>query len=195
MAKRKVTFLPGNYYHVYNRGANRQSIFHVEDNYLFLLKRVKQYLLQFHITAIAYCLLPNHYHFLLYQETEKTISILMQAIFNSYSKAYNKAYTHTGTLFEGPFQAKHITTDSYLLQLCRYIHANPVKHCLVDHPADWPYSNYLEWIGERNGTLFDPSFVQAHFPQPDEYRKFVLDYLRTQDLPEDLRRYLESLDV
>jgi len=79
-----------------------------------------------------------------------------------------------------------------LLHLCRYIHANPVKHDLVDYPADWPYSNYLEWIGERDGTLVDQTFVQTHFPQPEEYRKFVLDYLRTRDLPEDLRRYLES---
>ena len=181
------------YLHVYDRGAHRQSIFRVEGNYLFLLKRVRRYLGLFHITVIAYCFLPNHYHFLLRQETEKTISALMQAIFNSYSKAYNKAYAHTGTLFEGPFQAKHIASYAYLLHLC-CIHANPVKHGLVDHPADWPYSNYLEWIGERNGTLFDQSFVETHFPQTEEYRKFVLNYLRTRDLPEDLRRYLESLD-
>ncbi len=194
MAKRNVVFLPGHYYHVYNRGANRQSIFREEDNYLLLLRRMKQYLKQYQITVLVYCLLPNHYHFLLRQETEKSVSLLMQAIFNSYSKAYNRAYAHTGTLFEGPFRAVPVTTDAYLLHLCRYIHANPVTHSLVAHPADWPYSNYLEWTGERPGTLYDPSFVQTHFPQPDEYRKFVLDYIRTRALPEDLQNYLDTLD-
>ena len=192
MAKRKTIFLPGHYYHVYNRGANRQSIFREEDNYLLLLRRMKQYLAKYQITLLVYCLLPNHYHLLLRQETEKSISLLMQAIFNSYTKAYNNAYGHTGTLFEGPFHAIPVTTESHLFHLCRYIHANPVTHGLVDHPADWPYSNCLEWIGERNGSLFDPSFVNSHFPQPDAYRKFVLDYLRTRDLPEDLRHYLEG---
>lgn len=83
MAKRKTVFLPGHYYHVYNRGANRQPIFREEANYLLLLRRMKQYLAQYEITLLVYCLLPNHYHFLLRQESERSVSDLMQAIFNS----------------------------------------------------------------------------------------------------------------
>ena len=190
----KPPFLPGHYYHLYNRGAHRASIFHEPTNYFFVLRKIRKYCHELSISPIAYSLLPNHYHFLVRQDGEKAAGLLPQYVFNGYTKAYNIRYKHSGTLFEGHFQAILVEKDSYLLHLCRYIHANPVKHVLVDHPADWPYSNYLEWIGERNGTLVDQAFVQAHFPQTDEYRKFVLDYIRTRDLPEDLHRYLESLD-
>ena len=56
-------------------------------------------------------------------------------------------------LFEGPFKAIHVDRESYLLHLCRYIHANPVRHGLVSDLERWPYSNYLEWIGARDGEL------------------------------------------
>ena len=65
MARREVAFLPGQYYHVYNRGINHQDIFRNGENYRFLLGRVKKYILPNHLAMIAYCLMPNHYHFLL----------------------------------------------------------------------------------------------------------------------------------
>ena len=89
MSKREVVFLPNQVYHIYNRGANRQAIFRCDDNYLFLLKRVKQSVAEYEIAMIAYCLMPNHYHFVLRQESEKPISGFVQAIFNSYTKAFN----------------------------------------------------------------------------------------------------------
>ena len=87
-----------------------------------------------------------------------------------------------------------ITEEAHLLHLCRYIHANPVKDGLVADPAEWSYSNYLEWIGERAGTLVDREFVRAHFPAPELYRAFVADYLIERRLPEELAGYLTALD-
>ncbi|MFQ5614285.1 MAG: transposase, partial [Anaerolineae bacterium] len=187
MARRKVIFLPGHYYHVYNRGVNRERIFRSEDNYLFLLRRVKTCAVEFSITVIAYCLMPNHYHFLLRQEGEHTISNFMQAVFNSYTKAFNKAVDRQGTLFEGPFQAAYVDDDAYLIHLCRYIHRNPLEAGLVSEPGQWPYSNYLEWVGRRNGSLVDREFVRAHFPRPGEYEQFVLDYTPPQDIADAIR--------
>jgi putative transposase len=112
----------------------------------------------------------------------------------SYTKAINKRFQRVGVLFQGQFQAKPILTSSYLLNLCRYIHGNPVKDGLVADITQWPYSNYLEWIGERDGKLIDKTFVQDNFDPPDEYRKFVQEYLRTRQLPDDIQRYLDSLD-
>jgi len=58
--------------------------------------------------------------------------------------------------------------------------------------ADWPYSNYLDWIGERDGTLVDRDFVREHFPSPERYREFVADYLAQRRLPKELESYLND---
>ena len=176
MARRKVEFHKGNYYHVYNRGTNRQLIFRSNENYLFLLRRFGEALPGKWITVIAYCLMPNHYHFLLRQDGEVAISDLMQQTFNSYSKAFNKMYDRTGTLFEGPFKSIHVDKDNYLIHLCRYIHRNPLEANLVKDVQNWKYSNYLEWAGLRVGRLVDHDFVNSYFKTPNEYREFVLDY-------------------
>jgi REP element-mobilizing transposase RayT len=191
MPYRKVQFAQGQFYHIYNRGVGRQPIFQEEENYLFLLRRVKEYASAFHIAVITYCLMPNHYHFLLRQDDQIPAGRLPQRVFNSYTKAFNKRYDRTGTLFEGPYKAIHVDQDRYLLHLCRYIHANPVKHGLVPDLEQWPYSNYLEWIGARNGKLVDRAFVREQFPVPEGYRQFILDYLSELDkLPVGIEDYL-----
>ncbi|MEW5871789.1 MAG: transposase [Chloroflexota bacterium] len=194
MSSRRPDYDPGQFYHIYNRGAHGVSIFREQDNYLYVLRKVKRYAVDFSLSVIAYCLMPNHYHFLVRQEADHGAGLLPQRVFNSYSKAYNLRYQHSGTLFQGPYQAIHITQESHLLHLCRYIHANPVKDGLVSGLEDWPYSNYLEWIGARPGVLVDREFVQAHFPEPCSYADFVGDFLKHRTLPEEVRMYLERLE-
>jgi REP element-mobilizing transposase RayT len=191
MPKKRPEYLPGQYYHFYNRGAHRVSIFKEPDNYLYVLRKVKQYLAELELTMIVYCLMPNHYHFVTRQEGEHAAGLLPQRVFNSYSKAYNKRYGHVGTLFEDNYKVKPVLKSSHLLHLCRYIHGNPVKDGLVADPADWPYSNYLEWIGQRNGRLYDPVFVERNFSSSEEYRAFVFADLRGRDLPEEIKKYLD----
>jgi REP element-mobilizing transposase RayT len=192
MPAQRPPFLPGHYYHFYNRGAHRTTIFREEDNYLFVLHRLKGYCRSLQLTVVAYCLMPNHYHFLIRQDGDCPAGLLPQRVFNSYSKAYNKRYAHSGTLFEGMYKVKRLKNQSHLLHLCRYIHANPVKHGIAPHVDDWPYSNYLEWTGERNGTLVDRDFVREHFPSPERYRAFVADYLAGCRLPKALEGYLKE---
>jgi putative transposase len=125
--------------------------------------------------------LPNHYHFLIRQDSEQAGELLPQRIFNSYSKAYNKRYDHSGTLFESQYKVITVHTESYVLDVCRYIHANPVKHGIVNDLREWPYSNYLEWIEERSGTLVDRDFVRLYYPTPEEYRETMLVYLQQRE--------------
>ena len=139
-------YFAGGNYHIFNRGSHHFSIFREADNYLFVLGKIKKYLGELNLTVLAYCLMPNHYHLLIRQNGVQPAGLLPQRVFNSYSKAYNKRYGHSGTLFEGAYRAKPIAHTAHLLHLCRYIHANPVKDGLVAEPGDWPYSNYLEWI-------------------------------------------------
>ena len=192
MRANRPGFISGGFYHIYNRGAHRESIFREEDNYLFVLRKVKRYASQLGLTLIAYCLMPNHYHLLVRQDGEHPASLLPQRVFNSYTKAYNKRYDHSGTLFEGPYKALQIERDDHLLHLCRYIHSNPVKHGLVSRPEEWPYSNYPEWVGLRSGELIDRAFVEAHFPSPADYQEFVRDYLVERKLLKDVATHLSA---
>jgi len=155
--------IPGSFYHIYNRGAHKNIIFKEPSNYFFVIDKIKQYSNQFHLSVIAYCLMPNHYHFLIRQDGKYQAGLLPQRVFNSYTKAFNKSYSHSGTLFQGNYKIKLIQEESYLTHLCRYIHGNPVKDGLVSNPADWIYSNYQEFVGLRNGSLFDPEFVIDYF--------------------------------
>jgi len=173
MPKRKIHFIQGGYYHIYNRGAGCQSIFHEERNYKYLLRLLKSVVGECDVTVIAYCLLPNHYHWLLRQDGEIPLGKVPTRVFGSYSQAFNRAYGHSGTLFEGPYKALAVDTDDYFVNLCSYIHLNAVHHGLVDAPDDWPYSNYLEWIDKRPGTLVDRELVRSYFATPQDYEGFV----------------------
>jgi REP element-mobilizing transposase RayT len=183
--------ISGHYYHVYNRGVNRQRIFANEGNYCFLLRRAKRYLKDYDLSVIAYCLMPNHYHFLLRPEADDALSRFIQRLFNSYTQAFNKQHGRSGTLFEGRAKSILVDDERYVLYLCRYVHLNPVKARLVAHPSEWPYSNYLEWVGQRSGTLVDRAFVQAYFSMPTDYGSFVTSAI-DESLEEELRPlYLE----
>ena len=188
MARRTVSFVAGHYYHIYNRGVNCKPMFRHPDNYIFLLSRMKESASKSSNAIIAYCLMPNHYHLLVRQESESPVSEFMQAIFNSYTKAYNKAFNRTGTLFEGPYKAVQVEEDPYLLHLCRYIHRNPLDAGLVKDPDEWPYSNYLEWVGKRAGSLVDLEFVRDFFPRPGEYSRFVMEYTPPPKIAEAIQK-------
>ena len=192
--KDTITWMPGSYYHIYNRGVNKSTLFREEENYMFVLRKARTYCDDFRLTLIAYCLMPNHYHFLARQDGKQPAGLLPQRIFNSYTKAYNRRYDHSGTLFERRYQAKLIESEAHLLHLCRYIHANPVKDRITIEVEDWPYSNYLEWIRRRDGNLVDSAFVEEHFRSGEDYKDFVNDYLRTRKLPEEVANYLSDLE-
>jgi putative transposase len=196
MPRRETPFVADVYYHFYNRGNNRQAVFFESDNYLYFLKGVEKYLTPI-VTTIAYCLMPTHYHLLVRVKSQTSevslhVSRAMQKFLISYTKAINKRFSRVGSLFQGQFQAKAIQNYPHLLNLCLYIHANPVKDGLVEVPEDWIYSNYLEWLGQRDGILVDREFIQENFGSPTEYRTLVMEYVQTRYLPEDVRKYLRS---
>jgi putative transposase len=190
MPQRGEVFAAGEYYHIYNRGAGRNLIFFTSANYEYCLGLVKRYLTQSAVAIIAYCLMPNHYHFLLRQESDLPLSKFIGVLFNAYAQAVNKQQTRSGSLFEGRFRHRRIDREEYLTHLCRYIHLNPVKAQLARQPQDWPYSNYQDWIGLRSGTLLDHLFIQDHFLSGEAYRQFVADWRDVERSQTKLHPYM-----
>ncbi len=126
--------------------------------------------------------------------TSKAVSLAMQKFGISYTKAINKRFERVGALFQGQFQGKPIQHYNHLLNLCVYIHANPVKDGLTSAPEDWEFSNYLEWMNLREGTLVNHEFIADNFDTAEEYKHLVMRYLKTRDLPDDVRKYLQDLE-
>jgi len=186
---KRPEFEQGQTYHIYNRGAHRISIFREPDNYNYVIRKMERYRHSFNLSIIAYCLLPNHYHFLIRQDGAARAGLLPQRVFNSYTKAYNRRYDHSGTLFEGNYKVKPVEDEAHLVTLCRYIHANPVLHGIVDNLRDWPYSNYLEWIGVRESTLVDRDIVAIYAKDPAIYETDVNAYLREREAMDALENW------
>jgi putative transposase len=164
-------FSKDEFYHVYNRGNNKQTIFFKPENYIFFLKKIRDQLLPFS-DITAYCLMPNHFHFMLRPKEEglkerpsfggknlQELAYRIGILLSSYSQAINKQNNTTGSLFQQKTKAKILSeTDngrwiSYFEQCFHYIHQNPTSANLVIDLADWPYSSYPDYIGVRNGTL------------------------------------------
>ena len=194
MPRRNIEFAKDHYYHMYNRGAGRQSIFHNDADYLKCIRTMKLVANEYKISIIAYCLMSNHYHWLVRQDGEIPASDLPKRVFGSYSQAFNLKYHRSGTLFEDRFKVRLVSSDEYLRHLCLYIHGNPVKDGFAISPELWPYSNYQDWIGLRNGELVDRSFIQTFFPAIQRYPIALLDYLTHKTtLQLGIKTYLATL--
>lgn len=130
------------YYHIYNSGINSEKIFNNDENKTYFLKLVSKYLLD-KVTIFSYCLLDNHFHFLIkvnadFQDTTQSFS----NFFNAYAKAFNKSTGRTGSLFEKHFKRKKITNEEYLRNAIIYIHKNPENHKVVSDFSDYNFSSY-----------------------------------------------------
>ena len=173
MPRRGVDLQAGEYYHIYNRGNNREPIFLDRENYIFFLRQIHQYLVPI-LDVVAYCLMPTHYHLVVQLKGQGSeVSGAMMRFSVSYTKAMNKRYDRVGSVFQGAFQAKRIDSDAYLVQVSRYVHQNPVLAGYGAAPEEWEFSSYPEYIGLREGTLPNPEIVLSQFVSRDAYREYV----------------------
>lgn len=193
---RRMKLITGEMYHLFNRGNRKAEVFHDREDYLYFLRQLRDYLQEFAVTLIAYCLMPNHFHLLARQDGDGAISGMMQAFGTSLSKTYNKKYNTVGALFQGKFRDEHVGDMGYLRYLARYFHRNPIKAGLCRAPEDWEFSNYREVIGLRHGKLCDFSPVLALFANEAKiYREFVLDPLADEWEPRLMRKIHAARDT
>ena len=163
MVTRKIPFIGREFYHIYNRGNDKRIIFKDDSDYkrfilllylcnsdmpvhisndlnqgLPLIEMFKKDRGEQFVDIVTYCLMPNHFHILIKEKTDGGISTFMGKLATAYVMYFNTKNERKGSLFEGPFGAKHIDTDEYLNWIFSYIHLNPVK--LID--KDWKEKGY-----------------------------------------------------
>lgn len=170
---KQTQFVPGHYYHVFNRGINHGTVFFSRDNFGFFIKKLREYFSPDTADIVAYCLMPTHYHILACIKREDFGVRVMQPLGTSYTKALNVQLDRAGPLFQGTFKAKHIGNDIYLRQVSRYIHLNPQSAGLVESAEHWPFSSYREYIGTREGSLPKTEAILTHFASRADYKAFV----------------------
>lgn len=151
---------PGNYYHIYNRAVGAEKLFHDDMDYGQFLQKWRKYIAPF-AECFAYCLMPNHFHFLIRLkhpmeienenlgegETCAFFDKSFRSFFTSYAKSFNFKYKRKGKLFMLPFRRVEADSDTYLTQLIYYIHRNPIHHDYVSSPDAWEHSSYNTLVG------------------------------------------------
>lgn len=175
----------GHYYHAYNRGVDKMDIFRSPDDYEVMLGLFKRYLspervydayrsllpnYRDKVELVAYCLMPNHYHLLLYLREEDGIELLMRSVMTAYSRYFNKKYGRVGTLFQNHFLAARITSDAYLWHVSRYIHLNPLD--IGVEPSSYPYSSIWYYRGDKAAAwLHNEKLADT----PEEKRRYTAE--------------------
>lgn len=184
----------GHYYHIYNRGNNREKLFYEPWNYAHFMDLYVKYIHPIAETY-AYCLIGNHFHFLVRIKEKNEIEKLnlnqrpiwrnFADFFNAYAKMINLKYGRTGSLFQERYRRKKVYSEKYLSQLILYVHKNPVKHGITEHCEEYPYSSYHAILSGgktrlKNGEvlkLFDDkeNFIFCHKKDPDI--KFISEFI------------------
>jgi putative transposase len=171
---------PGSYYHVYNRGINKEKMFYTPSNYQYFIQLFNKYVEPV-ASTYAWCLMPNHFHFLIriddpervpYPYTKITDpSRAFSHLCNAYAQAFNKQRERTGSLFQTPFKRKLVTNYEYFQQLVYYIHNNPVKHGFVKEMDDYPWSSFKTLLNLKEPRSSKTSFC-GYFNSKQEFIGF-----------------------
>lgn len=208
MPVRKILLVTGEMYHVYNRSVMGTPIFQGKKETEFFLAAAEYYIhkdppVKFSlyrakpqafsplptkklITILAYCVMPNHFHFLFRQETDNGIQAHIQKTTSSFAHYYGLKHHVHGHIFEGNFKVVRIESNEQLLHVSRYIHLNPVTAYLVERPEDYIYSSYAAYINRVVLSKFvDTDSILGQFRSRSIYKRFVEDQ---KDYQRDLSR-------
>lgn len=191
---------PDVFYHVYNRGHNGGLLFSEEEDYAYfewllarcygpvqLKSKTGRPFPWFgdQVTLHAFCLMPNHFHLLLYQgEDAGSLSKSMQSLATTYSMYFNKKYSRRGSVFESVFKAVPVLNESYLQHITRYIHLNPRDF------KNWPHSSYMDYMGSGSHGWVSVDRVLSIFDSREQYKQFIDDYKALRDELDSLKHEL-----
>ncbi len=181
---------PESYYHIYARGGNKNTIFYDDADYKYFLKLFNRYLSTENVInktgglyptyvdqveLLAYCIMSNHFHLLIYQVNVPYLEKFMKSIMTSYSMYFNLRYKRTGHVFESRYKAVRIDQESYLQHITRYIHLNPKRW------EGYRYSS-LRYYKDGNAPYWlTTGRILEQFNSTQEYMDFVSDYAGMRD--------------
>lgn len=195
MPSRSIPFANGEYYHVFNRGVAKIPIFNQIRDYKRFVKTMLYYQIddpkpkfsQFKpektilntdktiVDIISYCLMPNHFHFLLKQNRENGITEFVSKLSNSYTKYFNTKYRRVGPLLQGEFKSVHVETNEQLIHLTRYIHLNPLVGFKTKNLDTYLWSSCCEYVNLTKSDICSKEIILGQFKSSDDYKQFVLD--------------------
>jgi len=153
--QKKVLFKKNTFYHIYNKSVGNELMFRDSENYRYFMQRWSNYLDDY-ADVYAYCLMPDHFHFLIRLKNSITGDIHKKAgdafrnFFASYTLSFNSYWNRTGTLFANSYKRIPVKRRNYLSALIRYIHENPVEHKFVDDCRLWKYSSYRAILSQKD---------------------------------------------
>ena len=181
MARKPRIHIPGGLYHVTLRGNGGQPIFFSDDDRYHLYLLLQQGVERFGHRIHGFCAMTNHLH-LAVQVAEVPLSKIMQNVSFRYTRWINGRQQRIGHLFQGRYQAIVVDAGSYLLELVRYIHLNPVRAALVTDPLDYPWSGHRAYLGQEVLPWLTTDWVLSTFAKRaglarKRYQHFVLGAL------------------
>jgi putative transposase len=209
------TYVENGYYHIFNRGVDKRTIFQDREDYTRFLYFLKIYLsstdllhrefpllrtnivsnnLHGKVELLAFCLMPNHFHLLVNQKEKDGITKFMRPLMNAYTKYFNSRHERVGHLFQGVYKAILVDTDEYLLHLSRYIHLNPLDRGATVDEYEW--SSYPYYLDKKESDWLNPKQITDYFSKTkltNSYKSFVEDYKEEIQLPSSIT-IEESLD-
>lgn len=179
---------PDAWYHVMNRGRRGEKIFETKEDYWSFVDLLEELDGVFYVKIAAYCLMSNHYHLLL-QTPDANLSRSMRHLNGVYTQRYNRRHGCDGQLFRGRYKSIVVESDSYSLELLRYIHRNPLEAGLVDNLQKYPWSTHKPYLSDaKKWKWLHKDYILKLFSQskPESirlYKRFVL-----KETPEEINR-------
>lgn len=157
MPRRSPSHTGGLVFHVLNRGVRRLAVFDRPGDYREFLEAIRAAQLRTPMRCLAYCLMPNHFHFVLWPRHDGDLSAFMFWLTTKHTRRWHASHgtRGTGAVFQGRFKAFPVSADDHFLRLCRYVERNPVRANLVATAQDWPWSSVAQRLGRPSPVRLD----------------------------------------
>lgn len=173
-------------YHVINRGNARSEVFHKDGDYQAFVNLIGLACKRVPLRVLAYCLMPNHFHLVLWPRHDGDLGRWMQWLMTSHVRRYHSHYGTSGHVWQGRFKAFPIQQDEHFLTVLRYVERNALRAGLVQRAQDWPFSS-LPCRSEKNRND-TPVFLQAGPIERSRQWVSVVNKPMTTGELEDIRR-------